>query len=158
MSYTDEQNRGNNSGMYGHPDGMRNEQENCNHPDRMKTGERDRQDEVGYDRTRGDETSWRSGDGLTGKEERKMEKAEKKMEKAEKKVEKAEEKFAKGYENDGERKLEKAEKKIRKAQEKMDEVADGIDRDIDRTKERLHRAADNLESRIFNDRRHEMNK
>ena len=111
MNYTDEQNKGNNSGMYGQTEGMRSEQENRSDSDRMKAGEQNRQDEVGYDKTRGDETAWKSGEGLSDKVERKLEKAEKKIEKAEKKVEKAGEKFAKGFVNDGERKLEKAEKK-----------------------------------------------
>lgn len=135
MSYTDERKQVNN---------MRSEHGNCNHPD-----------EVGYDRTRGDEIARRSEDGLAEKAERKMEKAEKKIEKAEKKLEKAGEKFAKGYVNDGERKLEKAEKKLHKAQEKMEDGPDGINRNIDRAKERIERETDQLESRVSYDRRHE---
>ena len=121
MSYTDERKQVNN---------MRSEHGNCNHPD-----------EVGYDRTRGDEIARRSEDGLAEKAERKMEKAG--------------EKFAKGYVNDGERKLEKAEKKLHKAQEKMEDVPDGINRNIDRAKERIERETDQLESRVSYDRRHE---
>ena len=78
MNYTDEQNKGNNSGMYGQTEGMRSEQENRSDSDRMKAGEQNRQDEVGYDKTRGDETAWKSGEGLSDKVERKLEKAEKK--------------------------------------------------------------------------------
>lgn len=148
MNYTDEQNKGNNSGMYGQTEGMRSEQENRSDSDRMKAGERNRQDEVGYDKTRGDETAWKSGEGLSDKVERKLEKAEKKIEKAEKKVEKAGEKFAKGFVNDGERKLEKAEKKIEKAEKKLNEVPDGINRNIDRAKEQINRTAENMEHNI----------
>ena len=130
MNYTDEQNKGNNSGMYGQTEGMRSEQENRSDSDRMKAGEQNRQDEVGYDKTRGDETAWKSGEGLSDKVERKLEKAEKKIEKAEKKVEKAGEKFAKGFVNDGERKLEKAIRKYEDkliqavAEEKLGELSD----------------------------------
>ena len=147
MNYTDEQNKGNNSGMYGQTEGMRSEQENRSDSDRMKAGEQNRQDEVGYDKTRGDETAWKSGEGLSDKVERKLEKAEKKIEKAEKKVEKAGEKFAKGFVNDGERKLEKAEKN-REGRKKLDEVPDGINRNIDRAKEQINRTAENMEHNI----------
>ena len=158
MNYTDEQNRGNNSGMYGENRSMRNEQENCSTSEQVKSGEQNRRDEVGYDKTRGDESTWKSGEKLSDKIERKIEKAEKKIEKAEKKVEKARVKFAKGFVNDGERKLEKAEKKMEKAKETLDELPDGINRNIDQVKEQFNQTAENLEHNIRTTSRNNMEK
>lgn len=149
MNYTDKQNQGNDSGMFENSGSMRSEQENRQHSDQVKAGEHNRQDEVGYDRTQRDDVSWRSAD-------EQADQAEKKMDKAEKKVDKAEDKFAKGYVNDGERKLEKAEKKMDKAQEKLDDVSDGMNRNIDRAKDRFDRTADDLEHRMHNAERGNM--